>query len=226
MAGMIHGRQLQWGPSGRPLTPPLDLHLAAGSLTGIIGRNGCGKSSLLKLIAGWQAPLAGHLRVDAASRGGIGFLLQQQSFDRQFPISLGDLVASGQWRQAGSRKHRRSRLEQALQCWQLDGLERLPLEALSGGQLQRALLARIDLTSARVLLLDEPEAALDTSGQALFWARTRHWQAEGRTLLVASHGLEHLQEHMDSALLVSTQGCVHAPIAEFAAKRLPLEQIA
>lgn len=136
-----------------PVRPPPDLHLAAGSLTGIIGRNGCGKSSLLKVIAGWQAPLAGHLRVDAASRGGIGFLLQQPLFDRQFPIRLGDLVASGQWRQAGSRKHRRSRLEQALQCWQLDGLERLPL-------------------------LDEPEAALDTARQALLRARTRHGQAE------------------------------------------------
>ena len=45
---MIRCEGLQWGPPGRPLTPPLDLHLAAGSLTAVIGHNGCGKSSLLK----------------------------------------------------------------------------------------------------------------------------------------------------------------------------------
>ena len=53
---MIRCEGLQWGPPGRPLTPPLDLHLTAGSLTAVIGHNGCGKSSLLKVIAGWQAP--------------------------------------------------------------------------------------------------------------------------------------------------------------------------
>jgi energy-coupling factor transporter ATP-binding protein EcfA2 len=56
---MIRVDGLQWGPTGRPLTPPLDLHLAAGSLTSVVGANGCGKSSLLRVLAGLQAPLTG-----------------------------------------------------------------------------------------------------------------------------------------------------------------------
>jgi zinc/manganese transport system ATP-binding protein len=217
---MIHCQSLQWGPPGRPLTPPLDLHLAAGSLTGVIGHNGCGKSSLLKVIAGWQAPLAGRVQVDVPRLGGIAVLVQQQAFDRQFPISLRELVSAGLWKSSDNRTQRQERLEQALHTWQLAHLQELPLEALSGGQLQRALLARLDLTSARVLLLDEPEAALDEGSQALFWARTRQWQAEGRTLLVVSHAVSHLSERLDNALLVSAQGCILAPIAQLAERRL------
>lgn len=217
---MIHCQALQWGPPGRPLTPPLDLRLVAGSLTGVIGRNGCGKSSLLKVIAGWQAPLAGRVQVDAPSLGGIAVLVQQQAFDRQFPITLRELVSAGLWKSPGTRTQRQERLEQALHTWQLADLQELPLEALSGGQLQRALLARLDLTSARVLLLDEPEAALDEDSQALFWARTRQWQAEGRTLLVISHAIGHLSDRLDNALLVSAQGCILAPITQLAEQRL------
>lgn len=217
---MIHCAALQWGPPGRPLTPPLDLHLSVGSLTGIIGHNGCGKSSLLKVIARWQAPLAGRVRIAAPRQGGIGFLIQQQAFDRQFPISLGELVASGLWRQTGSRLQRREQLEQALHTWHLSGLQQLPLDALSGGQLQRALLARIDLSAARLLLLDEPEAALDEDGQALFWSRTRQWQAEGRTVLVVSHAVSQLSRRLDNALLVSPLGCMLAPVAQLAGNRL------
>lgn len=217
---MIRCEGLQWGPPGRPLTPPLDLHLAAGSLTAVIGHNGCGKSSLLKVIAGWQAPLAGRVRVKAPRQGGIGVLVQQQAFDRQFPIRLDALVAGGLWSQKHSRAAQRARLEQTLERWQLNGLQALPLEALSGGQLQRALLARLDLTGARLLLLDEPEAALDAEGQALFWQRARQWQAEGRTLLVVSHAVGHLSDWLDNALLVSAQGCILAPVSELRGARL------
>ena len=58
---MIHCHNLQWGPAGQPLTPPLNLHLARASLTGVIGSNGCGKSSLLKVIAGTGTTLSGRL---------------------------------------------------------------------------------------------------------------------------------------------------------------------
>lgn len=66
-----------------------------GSLTGIIGANGTGKSSLLKVIAGLQKPLAGKVIVDVPRRGGLAFLPQQQHLDRQFPISLQELVSAG-----------------------------------------------------------------------------------------------------------------------------------
>lgn len=202
------------------MTPPLDLHLAAGSLTAIVGQNGCGKSSLLKVIAGLQVPLAGRVRVDSPRQGGVGLLQQQQPFDRQFPISLRELVNTGLWKGSGSSRQRRERLNLALHHWGLYDLQRLPLEALSGGQLQRALLARLDLTDAAVLLFDEPEAALDEASQILFWDRARHWQAEGRTLVVVSHAVGHSRHHFDNALLISPQGCILTPIDQLTNMRL------
>lgn len=204
---MIRCQGLQWGPPGRPLTPPLDLHLAAGSLTAVVGSNGSGKSSLLKVLAGLQAPLSGTVQVDSPRPGGIAYLVQQQAIDRQFPISLGELVSAGFWRSPLNRRQRPARLQQVLDDWALTGLHKRPLHALSGGELQRALLARLSLTDARVLLLDEPDAALDAQGQTLLWQHIEHWQAEGRTQILVSHDLTGLAQRLPQALQVAANGC-------------------
>lgn len=223
---MIHCRGLQWGAVGQPLTPPLDLDLPAGSLTAIIGHNGCGKSSLLKVIAGLQKPLAGRLQVNAQGLGSVAYLQQQQSIDRQFPLRVQQLVSAGLWRSKLSRQVQQQRLQQALADWHLTDLAERPLHALSGGELQRALLARLNLTEAALLLLDEPEAALDEQGQQLFWQHVEHWQAEGRTLLLVSHNLSGLTPRVDNALLISRSGCIFAPLRQVLSQRAMLEQVA
>lgn len=223
---MIHCRGLQWGAAGQPLTPPLDLDLPAGSLTAIIGHNGCGKSSLLKVIAGLQKPLAGRLQVNAQGLGSVAYLQQQQNIDRQFPLRLQQLVSAGLWRSKLSRQVQQQRLQQALADWHLTDLAERPLHALSGGELQRALLARLNLTDATLLLLDEPEAALDEQSQQLFWQHVEHWQAEGRTLLLVSHNLSGLTPRVDNALLISRSGCIFAPLRQVLSQRAMLEQVA
>lgn len=202
---MIHCTALQWGPVNRPLTPPLDLHLPAGSLTAITGPNGTGKTTLLKVIAGLQKPLAGRLEVNLGRSGRLGYLVQQQAIDRQFPVQLGELVAAGFWGRRLSRACREAQLQQALLTWQLEGLAGLSLQAMSGGQLQRALLARMSLTQARLLLLDEPDANLDEAGQAVLWEQVRRWHAEGRTLVVVCHDLASVQRHAQHHVSLSPE---------------------
>ncbi|WP_338583935.1 ATP-binding cassette domain-containing protein [Pseudomonas sp. MAG733B] len=205
---MIRCQSLRWGAPGQSLTPPLDIELPKGSLTAVIGANGSGKSSLLKVIAGLQKPLAGKILVDAPRKGGLSFLPQQQHLDRQFPISLQELVAAGFWGSKQSPEQRRQRLESVLDDWCLSGLEQRPLMALSGGELQRALLARLSLAEAPLLLLDEPHAALDELGQVLLWKHLHAWHAEGRTLVVVCHDLAAVRQHIPHTLLIKSSGCI------------------
>lgn len=205
---MIRCEDLQWGVAAHcPLTPPLDLNLAAGSLTAVVGANGSGKSSLLKVLAGLQRPLSGRVSIAVPRLRGLGYLAQQTPIDRQFPIDLGALVSGGFWGQRLRPAERRNRLAAALGEWRLDGLQARPLQALSGGELQRALLARLSLSTASVFLLDEPDAALDEDGQDLLWRHFRTWQQAGRTLLVASHDLGRVREEVEHCLVIDRRGC-------------------
>ncbi|MFL1547981.1 metal ABC transporter ATP-binding protein [Pseudomonas sp. D47] len=211
---MITCNALRWGAPGQPLTPALDLTLEKGSLTGIIGANGTGKSSLLKVIAGLQKPLAGKVSVAVPRRGGLSFLPQQQHLDRQFPISLQALVAAGFWGTQLTPPQRNERLQAVLEDWCLSGLEHRPLMALSGGELQRALLARMSLAEAPVLLLDEPHAALDEDGQALCWKHIHAWHDQGRTIIVVCHDLASVRHHTPHVVQIKSTGCVFGPSKE------------
>jgi zinc/manganese transport system ATP-binding protein len=222
---MIACHALRWGAPGQPLTPALDFELSKGSLTAIIGANGSGKSSLLKVIASLQKPLAGKVRLSVPLKGGVSFLPQQQHLDRQFPISLQALVAAGFWGNKQSSELRSQRLKNALADWHLNGLEDRPLMALSGGELQRALLARLSLTDAPLLLLDEPHAALDELGQALLWKHIHDWHLEGRTLVVVCHDLAAVREHIPYTLLIKSSGCTFGPSTELI-RQPPQAQVA
>lgn len=204
-------QDLQWGAVNRPLTPRLNLRLPAGSLTAVVGANGSGKSSLLKVIAGLQMPLSGRVRVALPDAGGIGYLVQQSVIDRQFPIDLAGLVSGGFWGQRITRSQRRRQLEQVLEAWDLGQLQSRPLQALSGGELQRALLARLSLTKPSLVLLDEPDAALDDNGQALLWRHIDAWHKAGCTLVVVSHDLARLRASVEQCLVIDRQGCRHGP---------------
>lgn len=205
---MIRCQALRWGAPSQPLTPPVDFELPKGSLTAVIGANGTGKSSLLKVFAGLQKPLSGKVILEIPRKGGVSFLPQQQHLDRQFPINLAELVAAGFWGSKQPPEARREQLANVLKNWNLAGLESRPLMALSGGELQRALLARLSLSASPLLLLDEPHAALDELGQDLLWTHIHQWHAEGRTLVVVCHDLAAVRQHMPNTLLIKNSGCV------------------
>src|SRR5690554_441506 len=181
-----------------------------GSLTAVVGPNGAGKSTLLRGIMGLVSPLAGRIRLSGRSSEDLAFMPQQGDFDRSFPISTRDFVAMGAWRRIGPWKafgsHERDRLEAAMQAVGLADFGRRPLSTLSGGQLQRALFARLMLHDADTYMLDEPFSAVDRATTEDLMDLLLKWNVQGKTVVVVLHDLDLVRRHFPETLLLAGQG--------------------
>jgi len=179
----------------------------AGSLLAIVGPNGAGKSTLLKGIVGELKPLSGSIEVKRTSR--IAYLPQQIETDRSFPISVFDCVAMGLWQKIGAWRGVGARyndeVARALATVGLQDLSHRLVGALSGGQFQRVLFARLLLQDADVILLDEPFRAIDTKTVADLIALILSWHREGRTILAALHDIEQVRAHFPDTLLLARE---------------------
>ena len=195
----------------------LEAEIAEGSLTAIVGPNGAGKSTLLKGVIGTLAPLEGGVALGGISRDDIAYLPQQSDIDRSFPISVRDLVAMGLWREIGPfgrvRAHHRDRIAAAISAVGLTGFEDRPIGALSGGQMQRVLFARLLLQEARLVLLDEPFTAIDARTMADLLDLVRRWHDEGRTVLAVLHDFETVRDHFPQTLMLARELVAHGPTA-------------
>jgi len=191
---------------------------ARGSLTAVVGPNGAGKSTLLRGIMGWVSPLAGRIRLSGHADDELAFMPQQGDFDRSFPISTRDFVAMGAWRRVGPWRafdtRERERLEEALQAVGLGDFGRRPLSTLSGGQLQRALFARLMLHDAGIFMLDEPFSAVDRATTEDLMALLMEWNARDKTVIVVLHDLDLVRRHFPQALLLAGQGVAWGETAD------------
>ena len=135
---------------------------SAGSLTAVVGANGAGKSTLLAAIAGAVRLASGT--VNCAAHRRLAYLPQLASIDRDYPLTVAELIALGGWRQFGAFRSPgatlRARAAVAAETVGLAGRLRQPIAGISVGELQRALFARLVLQEAAVILLDEPFAAM------------------------------------------------------------------
>lgn len=217
MTAALSFRNLTLGYDRHPVIHHLEAEIAEGSLTAIVGPNGAGKSTLLKGVIGTLAPLEGGVALGGISRDDIAYLPQQSDIDRSFPISVRDLVAMGLWREIGPfgrvRAHHRDRIATAISAVGLTGFEDRPIGALSGGQMQRVLFARLLLQEARLVLLDEPFTAIDARTMADLLDLVRRWHDEGRTVLAVLHDFETVRAHFPQTLMLARELVAHGPTA-------------
>jgi zinc/manganese transport system ATP-binding protein len=171
----------------------------------VVGANGSGKSTLMKGIVGVLKPMSGAVSVKPGTR--IAYLPQQSELDRSFPARVIDLVALGLWAKRGLlgryRAEDRLALANALTAVGLEGFEQRPIDTLSGGQLQRALFARVLVQDADLILLDEPFNAIDTRTVGDLIALIKRWHGESRTIMVVVHDLDLVRAHFPDALLLA-----------------------
>ncbi|EEQ07455.1 ABC transporter-related protein [Yersinia bercovieri ATCC 43970] len=207
---MINLRKIEIGYDRNPLTPPIDGCFSAGSLTAIIGANGAGKSTLLKTLAGLQPVVTGQLTFVGGRAPQMAYLPQQAELDKQFPIAVQDVVAMGCWPQSGllggMNNQSRQRIKQALNMVGMQGMARQPVGALSGGQLQRVLFARLWVQQAPLILLDEPFTGIDNQTVQLLLDVLHQLHHQGRTIIAVLHDMSMVAEHFPDALWLTSQG--------------------
>lgn len=209
-AGMIALHTLMFGYPGQSPLGTLDGCFDSGSLTAIVGANGTGKSTLLKTLAGLLPPLGGHFCMAPQARRQLGYLPQLAEFDRQFPLSVNDLVLMGCMPHCGmfgriSSAWRKNALD-ALDTVGMAEFAQAHIGTLSGGQLQRVLFARLLVMQSPVILLDEPFTGIDAQTTRALLAVIRQLHQEGRTILAVLHDLEQVQAHFPRVLMLASEG--------------------
>jgi zinc/manganese transport system ATP-binding protein len=209
---------LTLGYDRHPAVHHLEGGVKRGALTAVVGPNGAGKSTLLKGIVGVLRPLEGRIEVIGVPRRAIAYLPQRAEIDRSFPITVADFIAMGLWHTVGAwgglNGTTAARIDDALDQVGLSGFERRTLDTLSGGELQRALFARLMLQDAPIMLLDEPFASIDAATTEDLFALIRRWHDEGRTLLVVLHDLDLVRQGFPETLLLARSPIAWGPTAE------------
>lgn len=170
METIISLKDVNFSYNGGPLVlEDINFEIYQNEFIGIIGPNGGGKTTLLKLIMGLLKPISGKITVfnktPEASRKAIGYVPQFTTFNREFPISVKDVVLMGRLgntrKFAGYRKKDRNVVYKVLERLEVEMLQNRPIGTLSGGQLQRVMIARALACEPKLLLLDEPTANID-----------------------------------------------------------------
>lgn len=196
----IEVRAVTFAYGDEPVIENINIDVHRGERLGILGPNGGGKSTLLKLLLGELTPRSGSVRVlgDAPARareaGRIGYIPQRVTAELSFPLSVRQVVEHGlgvgvpPWRGLG--RERAERAGRALELVGASSLSGRPIGRLSGGQLQRVLIARAVAAGPEVLLLDEPTVGIDVSGQKKFGEMLETLRGElGLTVVIVSHEL-------------------------------------
>ena len=185
----------------------LTCHFKAPALWAIAGPNGAGKSTLLKTLLGLQKPTKGKITFHGFCPCDVAYLAQQNQLDRRFPLTVGDTIAMGLFREVGVfrryTKEQREKMQAALEQVGLSSFAKTPLQALSGGQFQRVLFARLILQNAPVIFLDEPFTGVD--GQTIddLMNLLHLWVGEGRLVIAVLHDLDLVQDHFPHTLLLA-----------------------
>lgn len=187
--------------------------VAPGTITGLIGPNGGGKSTLFKSIMGFLQPSQGRIRVGgmavekAQKQQVMAYVPQSDEVDWNFPVSVFDVVMMGRYGYMNllripSSQDRRLVME-SLDRLGMAELRQRQIGELSGGQKKRAFLARALAQAGQVILLDEPFTGVDAKTEKQMVDLLIQLRGEGRTILVSSHDLASISTFCDRTILLN-----------------------
>jgi len=201
---------------GKTVLEGINLRVSKHDFLGIIGPNGGGKSTLLKIILGLIKPSRGVITVlgnnPEKSRDRIGYVPQHSNYDRNFPVSVMEVVTMGRYGKTGLLKSYgrsdREAVEKALKRVGMLDNAGAQIGQLSGGQQQRAFIARALVSEPELLLLDEPMASVDSAMQTEFYELLDHLKKE-MSIIMVSHDIGAVSVFVDKIACLNVQLYYH-----------------
>lgn len=173
-APLVELRRVSYRFGADVVLEAIDLDLSEGDRLALLGPNGGGKSTLVRLLLGLLRPATGTLKRRSGLR--LGYVPQFPAFDRHFPVRVEEMILQGRLRDrnrlrpfAATGARDRGLVDEVVARLDLGALRRAYLDELSGGEMKRALVARALVAEPDLLVLDEPTAALDEPSRRAFW---------------------------------------------------------
>lgn len=199
MSALLEARHICVSLGGQEVLHDVSMQVAPGEIVTILGPNGSGKSTLLRALLGIQPVARGAVR--RAEGLAIGYMPQKLHIDRTMPLTARRFLSL-------PRRHSRADSLAMLARVGVAEVAERPMAGLSGGQLQRVLLARALLTGPRILVLDEPTQGLDQPGEAAFYRLIEEVRAEtGAAVLMVSHDLHVVMSASDRVICLNGHIC-------------------
>jgi len=213
----IDVRDLSFSYGSQTIIDHVTFTVGKGDFLGIIGPNGGGKTTLLRLLLGLLQPVGGSIRIDGelpkVRRHLIGYIPQETGMNKTFPVSVLDVVLMGISGRRGLFKNiTREDREKAFSHLELLGLASLadrPIAQLSGGQRQKTLLARAMVGEPAMLFLDEPTASVDSAGEVDIYEYLQRRNEDGVTVVLVTHNTGAISRYVKSVACVNRQLYFH-----------------
>ena len=200
--------------------------ITKGKKVAVVGPNGGGKSTLFNALAGLVPVVNGSLKINGLSpqdaKGSISYVPQRDLINRNFPLSVKQVVEMGLVSKNSlnlfSRKQINLKIKEALENVGLSEKINENINNLSGGQFQRVLIARGLAQDADILLLDEAFSAVDVGAQEDIMSLISDINLDGKTILVATHDINNLEEKFDEVLCLNRHCCAYGNPSEVLTK--------
>lgn len=214
-------KDLSLGYDGVAVCEGLNFSIEKGDYLCIVGENGSGKTTLMKALLSLKAPLSGKIEFgDGVSGRDVGYLPQQSELRKDFPASVREVVTSGCTSRLGRRffmgKAERLEAEQNMKMMRVYDLADKSYSTLSGGQMQRVLLARALCAANKILVLDEPVSGLDPAAAADMYSTIHHLNKHtGITIIMVTHDIENALRDATSVLKIGKTPTYYSSAEEY-----------
>lgn len=210
---VITSKELVYVREGVTIIDDFSFDIEKGTIVGIIGPNGGGKSTLLKLMMGLLKPTAGELTLlgkaptHHSARSQIAYVAQRGgNIDPLFPATVKEVVQAG----LRSQKDKTKKTTKVLKSLNIQHLANRHLSQLSGGERQRALIARALISEPKILFLDEPTDGLDPGSREEFYKLLQSLKQKRKlTIVIVSHDVHTLTKQVDAALCIKHEEVCH-----------------